>query len=83
MDEIDISILKNVDRNPNQPIRKAFEGIAAKERTLYRHAANLEQNKYLKFDTSQPGQILVRITGQGKAEIKGRVEQTSEGGKTP
>lgn len=83
MDEIDISILKNVAKNPNQPIRKAFEGIAASERNLYRKAANLEQQKLLKFDTSEPGKILVRITGLGKTEINGRVEQTSGGGMTP
>ena len=77
MDEIDIQLLKNILERPDQPIRKSFSGISAKERTLYRKIVALEQNRFVKFDTSQPGKILVRITGLGKAEIIGRTEPTS------
>jgi len=77
MDEIDINLLQNIADNPDQPIRKSFAGLKAQERNLYRRIARLEEQRFLRFDTSQPGEIRVRITGRGKAEIRGRTEPTS------
>jgi predicted transcriptional regulator len=78
MDEIDISLLENIEKNPDEPIIKSFSGINASRRTLYRRIDMLTESGLIKQDI-EPGLTRIRITGPGKRAITGREDSAPQG----
>jgi hypothetical protein len=80
LDEIDLLLLEECDKNPGQPLADSVKPFLGKRsrRRLYARLYALELQDLISVDrTSEKGVALVTITEQGKAAIKGRKDRLS------
>lgn len=80
LDEIDLSLLEECNKNPGQPLADSVKSLLGKRsrRRLYVRLYALESQHLISVDrTSEKGVALATITAQGKAAIRGREDRLS------
>jgi hypothetical protein len=80
LDEIDLSLLEECNRNPGQPLAYSVKSLLGKRsrRRLYVRLYTLESQHLISVDrTSENGVALATITEPDKAAIRGREDRLS------
>jgi hypothetical protein len=78
LDEIDLSLLEECNKNPGQPLADSVKSLIGKRsrRRLYIRLSALESQHLISVDRiSKKGVALATITAQGKAAIRGREDR--------
>jgi len=81
LDDIDFSLLEQVNQNPGQPLSAAVQPLESKRsrRALYDRLFALEAQQFISVDrASEKSAALATITPKGKAAIEGRIESRPE-----
>jgi len=80
LDEIDLSLLEECNKNPGQPLADSVKPLLGKRsrRRLYVRLYALESQNLISVDRiSEKGVALATITAQGKAAIRRREDRHS------
>jgi len=75
LDEIDIKLLKEIDKRPGQPLARAAEALLDRrsQRVLYKRLLDLEAQQLISVDRRSEKRLArATITEKGKAAIMGR-----------
>lgn len=74
LDKIDISLLKEINQNPGQPLANALKPLleTRSKRRLYYRLFELETQRFIEVDRTEKRFAKATITAKGKAAIMGR-----------